>query len=126
VGSDVAPLAVLVARAKTTNFDVAVLRTTSETFCSWVEERRIDDLENAGSFLHDVSKEDFASRREDLADWIPELPRIEHWFRRRAVLQLAAIRRRIGDFSDEKARQFLMLCLASVIRNASNADPVPV
>jgi SAM-dependent methyltransferase len=126
VGTDVDPLAVLVARAKTDLSDSEAIAKAAETFLGWIEESREADLQRWGSFEEDIDEESFKDWQEGLADWIPALPKIDHWFRRRAVLQLAQIRRGIGLNHEGDGERFLTLCFASIIRNASNADPVPV
>lgn len=58
---------------------------------------------------------------------IPDIPNIKHWFRTYVAIDLAQIRRAIltCDIGDD-LRAFFLACFASIIRNASNADPVPV
>jgi DNA modification methylase len=126
VGTDVDPLAVMVARAKTGITNVAAIRNTAEQFVAWLDEQRREDEERWGSFEKDIDEASFAQSRLALAGFIPALPKIDHWFRRRAVLQLAAIRRHIFETADGDAKLFLELCFAAILRNSSNADPVPV
>lgn len=126
VGTDVDPLAVLVAQAKTGLTDAVAIAEASETFLEWLDDRRGADLAEWGAFEGDIDEEAFGTAKEDLADWIPDLPKIDHWFRRRVVLQLAQLRQRIALNYEGDAERFLTLCFASIIRNASNADPVPV
>jgi hypothetical protein len=79
-----------------------------------------------GDFTRDINRSEFAVARAELATYIPEIPNIHHWFRRRAIIQLAAIKARIDRHSRTNEYLFLILCFAAIIRNASNADPVPV
>jgi hypothetical protein len=81
------------------------------------QRRKFDDI-TEGTFSAAV-------RRHDLA--IPEIPNIKHWFRRYVAIDLARILRAIqtGGFRAIH-RDIFRLCFASIIRNSSNADPVPV
>lgn len=58
---------------------------------------------------------------------IPPIPNIDHWFRTYVTIDLARLRQVLltTPFPSE-IRSFFMACFASIIRNASNADPVPV
>jgi hypothetical protein len=59
--------------------------------------------------------------------YIPAIPKLYHWFRRYVVADLACILRVIHTAEIPRTHQdFLELCFASIIRAASNADPVPV
>ncbi|UAJ10683.1 TRM11 family SAM-dependent methyltransferase [Glacieibacterium megasporae] len=126
VGTDVDPLAILIARAKTVGVNRTSLDATVAVFVEWCEEQRRDDLDRFGPFDLDIGSEILDGLRPEIAAFIPELPRIGHWFRNRVVLQLATLRRRVADIQDEHSRRILTLCFASIIRNSSNADPVPV
>jgi SAM-dependent methyltransferase len=58
---------------------------------------------------------------------IPAIPNLKHWFRVYVAIDLARLRLAIYQSSaDPSVRNFFLGCFASVIRNASNADPVPV
>lgn len=126
VGTDVDPLAVFVASAKTDLTDKTALATAAASMIEWAAARRAEDFAAWGEFDQDVTLEAFDEAKGDLAPFIPDLPRIHHWFRRRSILQLAAIRREVEHSHEGEGQQFLKLCFASIIRNASNADPVPV
>jgi hypothetical protein len=59
--------------------------------------------------------------------WVPMIPNLLHWFRRYVIVDLARIHREISSLSILPShKDFLKLCFASIIRSASNADPVPV
>lgn len=126
VGTDVDPLAVMVSQAKTTLTDTAALEAASESLLAWLDEERSRDETRWGDFESDITPAAFDEAKANLVAYIPALPRIDHWFRRRAVLQLAAIRGRIEETVTGQALVFLRLCFASIIRNSSNADPVPI
>jgi hypothetical protein len=58
---------------------------------------------------------------------VPAIPNLFHWFRRYVVVDLAVIRREVRRINvPASQRAFFELCFASIIRAASNADPVPV
>jgi hypothetical protein len=58
---------------------------------------------------------------------VPSIPNIEHWFKRYVIVDLAHIKRAIFDLDTSASnREFFILCFAAIIRNVSNADPVPV
>jgi SAM-dependent methyltransferase len=126
VGTDVDPLAVFVSRAKTELSDVAVIAAAAETCAAWLECRRSEDEVRWGAFTGDIEESDFEIGKAVLYAWIPDIPNMMHWFRRRVILQLADIRRYVVEHHEGEARRFLELCFASIIRNSSNADPVPV
>lgn len=126
IGTDVDPLAVMIARAKTGLTDLASIERSAESLAEWCEQQRAIDEGRWGAFESDIPQASFDDAKADVAPFIPDLPRIEHWFRRRAVLQLAALRKRIEETETDQALEFLRLCFASIIRNSSNADPVPV
>ena len=78
-----------------------------------------------------------AERREDIDEaayakaarrlTVPAIPNLFHWFRRYVMVDLARIKKEITELKATKAeRDFFLLCFASIIRAASNADPVPV
>jgi len=73
-----------------------------------------------------LNRPPYDAQRDELAAWLPDLPNMAHWFRRRVALQLATIRRHIHKNYEGEGKLFLQVCFASIIRNSSNADPVPV
>ncbi|MEH3103458.1 MAG: DNA methyltransferase [Sphingomonas phyllosphaerae] len=126
IGTDVDPLAVFVSRAKTTIVDGVAIASAAERCVQWLERSRSEDHARNGDFTLEIDQANYESQRAEFSIWIPDLPNITHWFRRRATLQLAQIRRYFCETCEGDARRFLELCFASIIRNSSNADPVPV
>jgi SAM-dependent methyltransferase len=127
VGTDIDPVAVFVSRVKTRRFDIPGLANTLDRLTNALrtsthpaavyEERQFIDLPQP-----DV---DAAIAGEEL--WVPAIPNLAHWFRRYVILDLARLRKQILALeAPEDHRDFLLLCFASIIRAASNADPVPV
>lgn len=124
VGTDVDPLAAFVAGAKVRRHLLPAVDGATARLGEALTRMSEADLALWGPLTQDVPEADFQAAAVELRPWIPDLPRMEHWFRRRVVLQLGAIRRLAEASPDASA--FTMLCFASIIRNASNADPVPV
>lgn len=126
VGADIDPLAVFITRAKTSLDNDDAISEAAETFTPWLHNCRAEDENLWGAFDHDIDEATFEAARPSVADYIPELPNIHHWFRRRAIIQLAKIRRHVDETQNDQSKLFLKLCFASIIRNSSNADPVPI
>lgn len=127
LGSDIDPVAVFVSRVKTQRVKVKALERTWETLrkrlalwcrrdCEY-ERRQHDDIKYATVQT--------VARQQEL--WIPDVPNITHWFRNYVLVDLARI---LGEIESIQAPtshvMFFTLCFGSIIRNASNADPVPV
>ena len=124
-GIDVDPLAVMVARVKTTPLDpqtllpvVAQLRESLRMIR--LERGRVQDLPGA-----DISRDAYSAASEDLD--IPPILNIEHWFRRYVIVDLALVKTAIGQLvASRRISDFLFVCFASIVRKVSNADPAPV
>jgi tRNA G10 N-methylase Trm11 len=125
VGSDVDPLAVFISEAKTRPIPGQALRKTYDRLRSRVELQARDATEYERFQWTDISEERYLEEIAGL--WVPPLPNMFHWFRRYVVVDLARIFTCVRRGSmPQSHRQFFLLCAASIIRNASNADPVPV
>lgn len=125
VGMDIDPLAVLVSWAKTHRFNVGHLRRNAERL---LETLQTEERPSAtyDEFIHrDLTIKRYEVEITGLA--IPHMPNLFHWFRRYVIVDLATMLHKIdeGPFP-ETHRKFFRVCLASSIRNSSNADPVPV
>ena len=127
-GLDVDPLAVAVARAKTRSYDTDELTSAAERLLT----RIADDDRGRHAYerlmRRDLGVNRFKSEIRDGDLSVPAIPNLEHWFRRYVVVDLARLKQEIlslRTISDE-TRAFLLIVFASIIRNASNADPVPV
>ena len=125
IGVDVDPVAVLVSRAKATPISPTRLEKKFAELCDAFGSIRRTD----GMYDH-LMRNDFAApcidRLRSTFD-IPNIPNIHHWFRNYVTIDLARLRNAILDAqlrADE--RRFFLACFASIIRNSSNADPVPV
>ena len=125
VGTDVDPLAIFVSKAKIQRYDLTAIGTVVTDLRERIASMRDADLAFWGDFERDVPQSDYEAALPLFAQHIPELPSLGHWFRRRVVLQLAALRALI-EGQKPAVSGFLRLCFAAIIRNGSNADPVPV
>lgn len=127
IGYDVDPVAVAVSRAKTRRYDVDALEAMAERLLAALERHDRGAERYAALAKRDISKAALARVVHNEQLWLPAIPNLHHWFRRYVLVDLARIRaeivRRRGDAA---ARELLLVILGSIIRNASNADPVPV
>lgn len=127
VGVDVDPLAVAVTLAKVHRYQPAVLRRNAATLAADLDRHRRPAQwykEHAKTDLTDTA---YTRELRSVNGLVPEIPNLLHWFRRYVVIDLARIRRAILALScSDDHRDFFAVVFASVIRNASNADPVPV
>ena len=127
IGSDIDPIAVFASKIKTYRYDPNKLKASCERL-----RLKLQILERTQDEYTYRQFTDLASWRlndtlltENL--WVPEIPNILHWFRRYVVLDLARIHGEIMKITVPTShRHFFLLCFASIIRAASNADPVPV
>ncbi|QDU70764.1 hypothetical protein Pan265_06000 [Mucisphaera calidilacus] len=91
-----------------------------------------DELERSSSEyrrrrFQDLPRSRFRAALSAERLWVPDIPNIEHWFRRYVLLDLARLLNAISSAPiGPTARSFLHLCFAATIRASSNADPVPV
>jgi tRNA G10 N-methylase Trm11 len=125
IGSDVDPVAAFVSRVKASPLDGVRLRKR------WVElQKRLEPLERSPEEYDDLQWEDIDERkyRRELGRLeVPAIPNLFHWFRRYVIVDLACIKKELAALGATRAeRAFFLLCFASIIRNCSNADPVPV
>lgn len=125
VGVDIDPLATFVARVKSRVISPERLRADFERLGGKLGQIRRPSNEYDRLMFEDLSSATVANSRKALC--VPEIPNIAHWFRNYVILDLARLRNAILESSFEAGvRNFFLACFAGVIRNASNADPVPV
>lgn len=125
IGSDVDPVAAFVSRVKASPLDGARLRKR------WARlEKQLVPLARTAKKYDDLQWQDIGERtyRREIAGLeVPAIPNLFHWFRRYVIVDLARIKREVVALDATRAeRAFFLLCFASIIRNCSNADPVPV
>lgn len=127
LGCDVDPLAVFISKVKTHRFNINHLKNTASDLID-----ELSELERAPDYYQDRMFMDIspAEKEEEIrtADlWLPKIPNIDHWFRRYVQLELAQINHTILQLDAPRThKDFFLLVFASIIRNSSNADPVPV
>lgn len=127
IGIDVDPVAVEVAMVKSFRYDISQLEAVGYAVL-----RELVPLErNIAAYealqFEDCSMNEFDQiiQREQL--WIPRITNLHHWFRMYVSIDLARILKVINHLiEDEAIRSFFRIVFASIIRNVSNADPVPV
>lgn len=127
IGFDVDPVAAMIAKAKTTIYDIPeVVEDCSRLL------RAIDGLERPREEYELRTFEDITEAEYDKIVayeglWVPAIPNLHHWFRRYVIIDLARmlLALRSIELSDPD-RVLLRAIFASIIRNSSNADPVPV
>ena len=127
VGSDVDPVAVFVAKVKTHRLRSGHLQRSWYLLDRFLKPmaRSINEYQNR-RFV-DISVDEYQSIISAGRLWTPAIPHLLHWFRRYVVIDLARIRAAIDNVDiPQTHRAFFRLIFASIIRNASNADPVPV
>ena len=124
-GTDCDPVAVFVSSVKTWRYRISHLRATTTRLLGQLERYERPEREYKERQYVDLTMHEAEHERGGL--WIPGIPRIEHWFRRYVVVDLARILDSIHRLRmPESHRAFLRLCFASILRASSNADPVPV
>lgn len=127
IGSDIDPVAVFVSQVKTRRLDISRLSRSCAFLVEELRRLRRSNEEYAERQFKDLTREDVEAIVVAERLWVPAISNLYHWFRRYVVVDLARIYQSIRRLPvPEDHRDFLRLCFASVIRAASNADPVPV
>ncbi len=125
VGVDIDPLATFISQVKSCPIAPGYLTAEFERLVGILAKIRRSSREYDSLMHQDLAPASIARWRTALG--IPSIPNIEHWFRVYVVLDLAKLRNAILDGSfAPPVRDFFRACFASIIRNSSNADPVPV
>ena len=124
-GTDLDPVAAFVSSVKIRRYRINHLRATTARLLAHIERYERPEQEYKERQHVDLGMKELDRERCRL--WIPDIPQIEHWFRRYVIIDLARILNGIqSSRMPESHRAFLRLCFASIIRASSNADPVPV
>ena len=127
IGTDVDPLAVFVAEAKTRRLHPKRLRASWDVLRPAIEEIARPIEEYTRLRFEDITEDEYDQTFRDERLWAPDIPNLLHWFRRYVIVDLARIISRINAAPIPKThRKFFRLIFASIIRKSSNADPVPV
>ena len=127
IGCDVDPIAVFISEVKTHRFRPSHLRASWELLRPLLEAETRSSQEYSELSTADISLYEYETVLKAEQLWVPAIPNLFHWFRRYVVTDLARILRQINNVHIPKThRSFFRLVFASIIRRASNADPVPV
>jgi hypothetical protein len=127
LGMDVDPLAIAVTRAKTHRYRIGLLEASGLKIATIVGEHWRSAAEYKRRQFDDLTEAEYAAELAPVAPWVPAIPNLLHWFRRYVIIDLARLRCGIetADIPTDH-RAFFRVVFASIIRAASNADPVPV
>lgn len=127
LGIDVDPVAVAVTKAKIHRYRPASLSESAALIETTISRHERPSREYDKRMFEDLSPRAYSVLQRELADYIPDIPNLLHWFRRYVVIDLARILKVIETVAiPETHRDFFRIVFASIIRNSSNADPVPV
>ena len=127
IGVDLDPVAAFVSRVKTTRPLPAALDESAAMLEQLIAPHVRPLAEYEVRQFVDLTPRSFQSAITRLGLSVPAIPNILHWFRRYVIIDLALIRAAIRNAPIPTThRQIFLLCFASIIRGASNADPVPV
>ena len=127
IGTDIDPVAAFVSSVKTHRYRSGHLRSSWALLHPALNLFRRSDKEYDALKFEDISVGAYESiiRKEKL--WIPAIPNLAHWFRRYVIVDLARIIEIIENVPiPHTHRRFFRLVFSSILRKASNADPVPV
>lgn len=96
-GIDLNPLAIFLAKVKTTPIDPDKLSSEYIKLLDQIKKVKIDDIE------------------------IPKFKNIEFWFKEDVIIELAKIKKAISMTKDEKVRNFFMVAFSEIVRKSSNS-----
>lgn len=127
IGIDIDPVAAFVSCVKAYPWNAADLVDAQETISLAFERLCRSDADYVRLSLDDISPDELEAVIRDEGLWLPEIPRIQHWFRRYVLVDMArAFALLTGPTVPSALQPFFLLSFASAIRACSNADPVPV
>jgi tRNA G10 N-methylase Trm11 len=127
VSVDIDPVAVFVARTKTLRFRLPYLLASINKLQKSLARVRRSEREYNRRQFRDIADDTLWRNIRSDGLWVPDIPNIQHWFRKYVLVDLARVLSAIERLQMPAShRNFLRLCFASILRNSSNADPVPV
>ncbi|MDE0096810.1 MAG: DNA methyltransferase [Gammaproteobacteria bacterium] len=127
IGVDIDPVAAYISRVKTMRISTTQLHRSAEKILDALLPHEKSEKEYNSLMFTDIDYEDVYTEAKAKNLYLPNIPNIKHWFRNYVLIDLATIRREISLASiPSRHREFFWLCFGSIIRNSSNADPVPV
>lgn len=104
VGTDINPLARLIAKSKTTKIDIQILDLFLHDFADYVFKLNFHP-ENAHSFKP------------------PNIKNIDYWFSKNSQIKLALILNYIENINDEKIKNFFKVAFSETVRESSLIKP---
>jgi hypothetical protein len=124
IGTDVDPLALLVAEAKTSKYDTDSLVKTSYRLQRRLKKHKRSVVQLAQLARSDLS--DTYSKRVLRVLRFPAVPNRDHWFKRYVAVDLARLLAEIRSTPMSRAeRTFFKVCALAIVRTVSRADPIP-
>lgn len=127
IGWDVDPVATAVAAVKARRYSPRKIQQSAQIMLASISKFRRPDAEYKMRMHVDLARHVYTPQVRALHRYVPPIPNIEHWFRRYVIVDLARILKVIETATVPSShRQFFRVVFASIIRNSSNADPVPV
>ncbi len=127
IGCDVDPVSVFVSTVKSRRIEPRLLRHSWSLIKPRLEILIRSESEYVKFQFDDISPDQYEALLSTKKLWVPQIPNLFHWFRRYVIIDLAHLKAEITSTEiplDHK--EFFLLIFASIIRKASNADPVPV
>ena len=127
IGVDIDPVATFVSRVKTMRISPVQLRGSAKKVLAAIAPHERPAEEYHSLMFADIDDLNLLDEVKANNVAIPNIPNFSHWFRNHVALDLAMIKREIDTLDiPERHRAFFRLCFGSIIRNSSNADPVPI
>lgn len=127
IGVDIDPVAAFVARAKVHAYSMPRLERHAKTLEAELAPLRRPPKEYEKRQFTDLAPHRFADELDTDGLVPPAIPNLDHWFRKYVTVDLCRIRAAIDSLRcGRETRDFFLLVFCSIIRTASNADPVPV
>ena len=127
IGVDIDPVAAFVSRVKTLSIPVGSLTKSGSRLLAALGEMERPDAEYDRLTSEDLTAMEFGQEVSRRNLTLPAIPNFSHWFRRYVAIDLGMILCQIERVQmPNRHRLFFRLLFASIIRRASNADPVPV
>jgi DNA modification methylase len=101
IGIDINPLAILIAKVKTTPIEASKLKKEGKRLLANIQQCKNDNLET------------------------PTFPNVNHWYEPEAKIELARIKKCIDKYKkkDGDLYDFFRVTFSTIVRSASNADP---
>ena len=126
VGIDLDPLACFIATVKTTPLNPDRLDKSLERIKQKAARIARKEAELERLIGSDISGSVYGRERRKF--WVPDIPSIEHWFKRHVIVDLSSLLHLLKEDVGlgEPEKNFFLACFAAIIRRVSNADPTPV